>query len=236
MKCKLKRLLFVVQSILSTNPTIYMFLYKLFGKNNRLLVNSDTQIVIEGFPRSGNTFSVVALEWAQDRKLNIAHHLHAATQIIWAVNNNIPAVALIRKPVDAVASLVIREPCITIGAGLREYIRFYQAILPYKKDLLVVEFEQVISDYGESIMKMNEKFSTDFSFFEHNSENVKKVFELVQQYSIEESTSNTLDEKKVARPSVDRKLQAESFKNIIHGSEYSVLLARANELYNELLE
>ena len=235
MKNQLKKLAFFLQGTVGTMPAVYLPLYRALGKNRRLLVDENTQIVIEGFPRSGNTFSVVAFEFAQENDVNIAHHLHAAAQITSAASRNIPAVALIRNPIDAVASLSIREPHISIGAGLKEYVRFYSAVLPYKDRVLTITFEQVITDFGKCIEDINEKFGTDFCVFEHTEENVEKVFDLVQSYAIKESPDNVLDEKKVARPSSDRKEQAKRLKKTLKSKKYSDLLARAESLYKELV-
>lgn len=236
MKYRFKCYLFVLQMILSTNPLLFMLLYQFFGKHKELLVNKKTQIVIEGFPRSGNTFSVVALEWAQDKEVNIAHHLHASAQLIWAVKKKIPAVALIRSPVDAVVSLLIREPHITIEAGLFAYYKFYNSLIPYKKNIAIIEFEQIISDYGESIRFYNNKFGLDFNIFQHNDQNVDKVFKLVQNYSAKESSENKLDEKKVARPSEGRKEQAKILNKEINNDKYKVLLLKASVAYSSLVE
>jgi hypothetical protein len=54
-------------------------------------VSRTTEIVIEGYPRSGNTFAVVAFRLAQGREIEIAHHLHAAAQIKRAARLDVPA-------------------------------------------------------------------------------------------------------------------------------------------------
>lgn len=52
-------------------------------------VASDTQL-IEGFPRSGNTFAVAAFDLAQARPVEVAHHGHASAQVIEAVRRTSP--------------------------------------------------------------------------------------------------------------------------------------------------
>ena len=231
----IKRIRYNLQMLFSTTPWIYIPLYRLLGKHQHLLVGKNTDIVIEGFPRSGNTFSVTAFEWAQDRKIKIAHHLHSPAQLIWAVNHDIPAVALIREPKSAVISLVIRESHISLKVALHEYIRFYQSILPIKDKILTANFEDVITDYGNVIKRINGKFSTDYNVFVHTSDNVEKVFELVQHYAIKESEENTLDENKVARPSENRKKLAVRFKEELENEKYSYYLKQAEFLYNQFI-
>ncbi|MCF6355775.1 MAG: hypothetical protein L3J26_11855 [Candidatus Polarisedimenticolaceae bacterium] len=227
----LKRALYTIQMYFGLFPKLYIPIYKLFGKNRRLLVNESSEIVIEGFPRSGNTFSVAALEWSQHRPLNIAHHLHSASQVIWAFKHNIPAVVLIREPKDAVVSFVIREPYLTLKIALRSYISFYTAILPLKNDLLIVTFDELTTDFGGVINKINKRYETAYSLFDHSSENVEKVFELVQSYGVSESPAKRLDEKKVARPSCVRNEMAVKYRNELDSKKYDQLIIDAKNLY-----
>jgi hypothetical protein len=57
-------------------PLLFYFLYGLVSKNRMLSVNRNTQLVIERFPKSANTFAVVSLQNAQSVKLQLAHHMH----------------------------------------------------------------------------------------------------------------------------------------------------------------
>jgi len=72
-------------------------------------VDRATELVIEGFARSGNTFAVAAFSLAQPRPVRLAHHLHAPAQVLLAARMGIPCIVLVRDPVDAVASRLIRR-------------------------------------------------------------------------------------------------------------------------------
>ena len=98
-----------------------------------------TQIVIEGFPRSGNTFAVVAFQHAQRESVRIAHHLHMPAQVMRAAQWDIPTLLLARKPTDAALSWVIREPGVPIRQALKHYVSFYEKAAEYR-DALVVGF------------------------------------------------------------------------------------------------
>ena len=57
-----------------------------------LMVRRGTEICIEGFPRSGNTFAVYAFElWNPGSQ--VAHHLHAPGQFVRALRLSVPCVA-----------------------------------------------------------------------------------------------------------------------------------------------
>jgi len=47
-----------VRNLLGEYPSLFYSLYGLKHSNRQRFTNSNTQIVIEGFPRSGNTFAV----------------------------------------------------------------------------------------------------------------------------------------------------------------------------------
>ncbi len=84
------------------------------------LVNRDTELVIEGFPRSGNSFAVIAMMLAQKNPLRIAHHFHVPAQIIYACRHKIPVLVILRKASDAIISQKIRTPSGKLEQGLRD--------------------------------------------------------------------------------------------------------------------
>src|ERR687894_957930 len=73
------------------------------------LARPDTALVIEGFLRSGNTFSVAAFELANGPKLHVGRHLHGAPHVLRAVRLGLPTIVLIRQPRDAVLSSLVRR-------------------------------------------------------------------------------------------------------------------------------
>ena len=96
------------------------------------VVSGDTEIVIEGLHRCGNTFAVVAFQLAQGRPLNVGHHLHAEAQIIQGAGAGIPVILLLRNPEDFVvsASASFGFP---LELVLDDYVRFYSRVLPVRR-------------------------------------------------------------------------------------------------------
>jgi len=60
-------------------------------------ITGETEVVIDGFPRSGNTFAVVAFRQAQSRRVSVAHHGHVPALAIEAHRRGVPALVLIRE-------------------------------------------------------------------------------------------------------------------------------------------
>lgn len=149
-----------------SRPAVYYGMHRLRGKHLDVAVSQDTQLVIEGFPRCGNTFAVVAFQQAQKCKPNLAHHLYVPARVIRAARWRIPALVLIRNPVDAVTSLMIRHPRITGRQALFYYASFYEAVEGYRDAYVLGRFEEVTEDYGKVIERINERFGTGFAPFE----------------------------------------------------------------------
>ena len=113
------------------HPAAFYGLYRLVRKDQARVVTPDTQLVIEGFPRSANTFARVAFNRAQSERVRIAHGLHVPAQVIRAATWRIPTLVLIRKPKDAVLSFAIRDP-ISVDQALRYYLSFYETVEEYR--------------------------------------------------------------------------------------------------------
>lgn len=212
-------------------PSIFFPIYNILApKHNRtLLCNKNTDIVIEGFPRSANTFAVVYFEKAQKNKVNIAHHLHVEAQIIRAVEMKIPACVLIRNPEDCIRSLLMRHPETSIEWALNRYIQFYKNLLPIKRSCLFIEYKEVIQDMCTVIQKINSKFLTNFELLEHAPKTESQVFTEI------ENINNRIDagqETHVARPNEKRKKEGQK----INLNEYTEKLNIAFSIYKRCYE
>jgi len=197
-----------------------------------LCVNRETQVVIEGFPRCGNTFAVVAFQKAQDRQVKIAHHLHVAAQVFRAARLNIPTLVLIREPLDAISSLIVRHPEREIDRSLIEYNMFYRSILPLREKYAVSDFKETVSDLGLATARLNELFGTTFKNFEHTSENLDAVFNSIENLNKQFENGNVLQ---LARPAKEKEIPKEEVKDMLMSRRYKSLLERASEVYLRLL-
>ena len=218
---------------LGRHPLLFYNFYRMRPSYRHLLVDPRTQIVIEGFPRSGNTFAVVAFQKAQPQSVRVAHHLHMPAQVVLAAQWGIPTLLLVRKPTDAALSWVIREPGVPIRQALKHYLSFYEKAAEYRDALVVGFFEEVTRDYGTVLERVNAKFGTEFSTFHHSEENVKSVF-----YHIEEAhrarRGGRLDEKGIAHPSALKAGLKDALKKELEAPEVRKLTARAEALYESL--
>src|SRR5919112_3560237 len=124
------------------------------------LARPDTAIVLEGFLRSGNTFSVAAFHIANGPEPHVGRHLHGAPHVLRAVRLGLPTVVLIRQPRDAVLSYLVRRPTLTPYDALVEYLDFYRTAWAARQGFVVASFDRVTSDFGGVLDQVNERFGT----------------------------------------------------------------------------
>jgi hypothetical protein len=200
-------------------------------------VTPTTDIAIEGYPRSGNTFAVVAFRLAQGREVEIANHLHAAGQIKRAARLNIPTIMLIREPSEAVLSLVVRDPQASIPWALRSYIRFYSAVIPHLEKIVVAPFEMVTSDFGHIIRMVNARYGTAFKEFLPDEDALNSVRQTVEWMGQRDSMSTGWDyQMSVAVPSEQRRRAKEARRAEYLGEPNKRLRLRAEELYEQIMQ
>lgn len=135
----------------------------------------DTELVIDGFQGSGNSFATVAFKSCQEHPVRLAHHLHAPAQIIKAVDQGVPVLVTLRDPSDAVVSLVSRWPYVGLGQGLRAYIRFYETLTPYLGGIVVSPFPMTTGPIDQVFEVINERFECSFEVFRPIDENVARI-------------------------------------------------------------
>jgi hypothetical protein len=175
------------KQFIGRHPWLYRAVFQNRAGYEDLLVNDETDICIEGFPRSANSFAVGAFRHAQDEPVGIAHHNHVPASVITAVQNGLPTVVLIRDPVEAVISnrglqlqigTVEDKPMpmhVTFEMHLQGWLSFYRTVERVKDRVVIAPFEDVIDDFGLIIDRVNSRFGTEFDQFEHTTANVEAV-------------------------------------------------------------
>jgi hypothetical protein len=178
----LRRLKFEIGSIARTSPRLYLPIAR--WRRKAVPVTEETDIVIEGYPRSGNTFAITAFGSAQSRAVRVAHHEHAAAQVIAAARAGIPALVLIREPEEAVLSLAVQHPHLSLRQALRSYVRFYRPLISHRDRFVLATFEEVTTDFGAVTRRVNDRFGTDFGVFEHTEENVQRCLATIRDHGV----------------------------------------------------
>lgn len=224
-----------LRSSVGGRPSLFFALYGPSARTRRLGVTPASRIVIEGFPRSANSFAVVAFALAQGESSEapgVAHHLHVPAQVQRGIRLGIPTIVLLRHPVDAVASLLLREPWRTPDSCFGDYVGFYRAVSRCPESGYVVgEFSEVTARFGRVIAAVNDRFRTRFRPFEHTEENVRAVFAELETL---ETVGGRIEERAVARPSERRDRWKARARESLRTEADAGRIAEAVELYEEL--
>jgi hypothetical protein len=216
-------------------PSTALPLARLRGEGE--LLDRDTDILVESFPRCASSFAVAAFRLAQEpRTVRVAYQTHAPGHVIAAVRRNVPAVVLIREPVDAVVSNLVRHPERGVNGVLRGYVRFYGPLLPYRSGFVTATFDEVVGgEFGSVIRRVNQRFGTAFSQFEATEANVQRCLqEIDQEWRRRRGGDEGRLERTVPRPSALREDMKQGLRERYVASGSPRLRGRAQDLYEEL--
>jgi hypothetical protein len=201
-------------------------------ENGNRIVERGTELVLEGFQRSGNTFAVVAFQQAQARPVKMAHHLHSLAQVRRAVALERPTLVLVRDPIDTCVSHILRYSVATPRQVLRSWIRFYDGVSQLRDAIVLADFSEVVSDFGVVTSRVNAKFGTDFREFEHTPERVARCFELIDERS--RGRYGTVLDTHVARPTQNRNEWKQDARARFDEPDVGALKTDAYRLYGYL--
>lgn len=148
----------IVRDMLFSSVPTYRLMRALSRTANQL-ADRDTELVIEGFPRSANTFSEVALYISQGADFKMAHHGHYPVHVKHALALGKPCVVLIRDPMSAVASLIDLGTPDDIGQLLDRYASYYSYILTVIDQVLIWDFTEVTENFPAQVALLNKRFA-----------------------------------------------------------------------------
>jgi len=192
-----------------------------------LRLTRETQLVIEGFPRSANTYAVVAFQQANPGVI-IAHHTHSSVTVRNAARRGVPTLLISRAPADSCRSLCLRYPGLTMASALRQYIRFHERLLSVASGIYVAAFDDVVTDYGVVLDGLNSRFGTEFAAYSPTPQNEDRCYKTIEAIEREEGKGR-LRENMVARPSATR------FQVEVTIEGCSALLQAAEHVRDELI-
>lgn len=112
----------------------------------RKLAGPDSDLVIDGFPGSGNTFVSNGVRDAATAPCAIESHFHYTVQLKRALRFGVPAVVIVRDPVGACNSLKSKQPGLSDRLILMRWIHYHTYVLRRRKALEVFLFDDVVAD------------------------------------------------------------------------------------------
>ena len=222
----------VVWSSVVDRPMLSRAYYFLDPDMRPLRVTRRTELLIDGFVRSANTYALFAFRLANGPDIRLSHHLHRPLAFRRAVALGVPALLTIRRPADVLASWMQFEPDTGVDAALRTYIWFYEQIEPVLGEVVVADFAEVTADFGAVVRRVNRRFGTSFAAYTKTTAYEAAVFAEVEQFSARHFGQQGF-ETKVSRPSSER-LGADEFVARLTPAQHE-LLRRANATYGRFV-
>ncbi len=218
-------------AIRKINSSIFLskLYYSSIKRYKRLLVSAETDLVIEGFPRCANSFSIIAFESVQKKNLNIAHHLHSVSQLKAGIKYKIPVLILIREPLGAISSLLTRDPKISVSQAIEEYIEFYGYVCRKMNSVVIADFKLITSNYCMVIEALNHRFSKNYDQYINDKANDELVFAEIDRLNADNEAG---DIGQLARPSVEKKILNNVHKERVRNER---LFASAQDVYSQIV-
>jgi hypothetical protein len=102
-------------------------------------LSDTTDVLIEGFPRSGNSF-LVSWVGRANPDLEIASHMHSVAHISAALRCEVPVVVVIRSPEAALASLAVFNPQVALDTQIERYRRFHEGVADLASEVIISPF------------------------------------------------------------------------------------------------
>lgn len=219
---------------LRSEPLLYAPVARRREKPYRLrrVVRPGDDFVIDGFPRSANTFSTHAFLLAQPEPVKVGNHTHAAAQFRLAARYGVPSLLVIREPIGAVVSAMVYTSSLDPAPHLVRYITFHRALRGLQDAFVVGRFDELTNDFGAVIKRVNARFGTEFGDQYGSTED---VFASIRRHHDKVyAATGVLAPERLTIPSDDRSsLKARALAQI--GAErHGQLLARAQSIFQEI--
>lgn len=171
----------LVKGCVGWTVTVYRWVYKRFGNAPDLLASEHCELVVEGFPRSANTYFLYAFETAQSNGVIVKGHSHSSGNVRLSVWLNKPTCILIRSPRDAIISHLIRNPDASEKRLLQSYEAFYTNVARVRDNVVIAEFNDITSNINAVIVRINSKFNTRFDLLVQSEANMARIEEKLSQ-------------------------------------------------------
>ncbi|WP_346839075.1 hypothetical protein [Microbulbifer sp. SAOS-129_SWC] len=215
----------------AANSLLSQEIYRRFISSSGNFVNVDSDIVVEGYPRSGNTFFAALLMSHSLRPLKMARHRHEIGQLKRAISLDKPIFLLVRNPLNSVASFVIREG-VSISFALKYYMEFYGYVERSKESLNVICFSEMI-DRPSKLIKLVQARVPNLPLTYYGTGSDMNVRSMIINMELEDSGGSEIRETHVGIPSKKRDYEKEIISNIIE-RKYKKIYMECRSIYERV--
>lgn len=196
-------------------------------------ITSATDLVIEGFPRSGNTFCAESFRLISDEHFGVASHVHHVAQVKEAVRRKVPTIIVVREPVACLASYLLGGPHATVRGVLKEYIAYHEGLSRVISSCMVVDFSDLTSDIDSVIDRANRLFQFGLTHFSEVA-STGDVFDVID--ADHRSRYDGAERNLLPRPDAERSNLNAAYCAAIVDPHNGDLLDRARDVQRKILQ
>lgn len=205
-------------------------------RRKRLPAPEDYDILVEGFPRSGNTYSEMMMKLTQPNIGRLYSRGHHPILLHETIRAGKPAILVIRHPRAAVLSWALSWGAVKkaeVANVLDIYINYHRALLGIVPQIAVIEFDELTKDFKGCVRTIATFWERDMrtDFEEPNAE--AEAFKLIDERIVQED--GRMNEMRVNRPSQAREQAKPLIEAVFREPEIERLLAEAKALYWQVL-
>jgi len=221
------------KTLVAEHPTVAIPLARIRGHGE--IVDEHADLVVEAFVRSALSYAVAAFRLAQEPDaVKVAHHTHSPSALIDGIRHRKPTLLIVRPPREAVLSYVVKTTDVSVHAALQGYARFHRPLLPYGAELAIARFEEVTSDFGLVIRRVNARFGTKFKEYVRTDENEARIRGEIEADWKKRAPTDEERERGVPRPSTQRDDLKRKIAACLDDPKLRATLERAERIYNTL--
>jgi len=166
-----------------------------FISNSDKMVSMQTDLCIDGFPHSGNTFFTrLAQHW--NPGCQIARHMHVPYQIKAAAAKQIPTLVLIREPADAIGSLLFKYDQLSPTIAVFYYYWFYRSLMQYRDSFIVVRFKDMVADPVSYFKTANQQFNARIVYHHYNEQVERSIIKKIPRKVQKTHTAKVIGDRK----------------------------------------
>ncbi len=199
--------------------------------------SDQTDLVIEGYPRSANTFVWDMIKVISDRMgrqmPTIAHHTHHFRNVALGIELDKPIFILIRDPYDAIPSRIIyggRDGDLPIEIATRTYVTFYEYCAKVRDSFELLPFPMVTGDFAAVVQKLNAHLAEPLDM--PIEDDFRAAQELPRKRAADRGKTDQEIVRQLAVPLEERTVMKAQLKETVR--QYLDEHPRAVELYKEI--
>jgi hypothetical protein len=174
--------------LVGDHPALLPIYLRMTAEGTSRRITPTTQLLVDGFQRSGTTYTGVSIRLAQPRPFGMSTHVHNIAIIKQAVARHLPTLIVVRDPVPCLASYIVWDPSVGLKTVVWEWLHYHRRLLDLAPQVSIATFDQVTTDIGAVVDRLNERFGTTLvrpsddvdsaaAVEDHIRTNNRKVFE-----------------------------------------------------------